>query len=48
MIPTKRIPGKAMSALGILDLFLESDRVIRPCVMQGSSGDLKKIRQQEK
>ena len=43
MIPTKHIPGKAMSTLGILDLFLESDRV-----MQGSSGDLKKICQQEK
>lgn len=47
MIPTKHIPDKAMSALGILDLSLESDRVILPCVMQGSSGDLKKIHQQE-
>lgn len=48
IIPTKHIPGKALSTLGVLDLFLESDRVILPCGVLGSNGDLKEICQQKK
>ena len=47
IIPAKPIPGKAQSTLGVLDLFLESDRVILPHGMLGSDADLKEICQQE-